>query len=164
VRADRQRWPSGLAHFFAFAALAATALSAPLAAGDSLVTRRGAVRCLDAFATPADRTEDPCNQPGASFELQDESGAVLAFRADDPRAEIFLDPRVRAMQIEVRGWLRPGETIEILSVYSIHGGRRHHLHYRCDVCDITATAPGPCWCCGADFELREEAVDEASTP
>jgi hypothetical protein len=63
---------------------------------------------------------------------------------------------VRARELELHGWRRPGGAFELLSIYSIVGGVPHHLHYRCDVCDIDATAPGPCWCCGAPFELREE--------
>jgi hypothetical protein len=52
--------------------------------------------------------------------------------------------------------------LPILAVYSMVGGIPHHLHYRCEVCNITATAPGPCWCCGAPFELREERVEPSA--
>ena len=82
-------------------------------------------------------------------------GEVVRFVAGDPRADIFTDPQVRDREVEVRGWRRPGEAIEILSVYAVKDGALHHLHYRCDVCNITTYAPGPCWCCGAPFELRE---------
>jgi hypothetical protein len=83
---------------------------------------------------------------------------------DDARAGVFADPQVREREIEVHGWRRDGGTFEVLSVYSVVGGVLHHLHYRCDVCNITASAPGPCWCCGKPFELREEPVTSATEP
>ena len=127
-----------------------------------VVALRGRVTCLDALAaTPADPAADPCNQPGARFELRISPSESVRFLAEDAKAQIFTDPRVRERELEVRGWRRPGGAFEVLSVYSIVGGQPHHLHYRCDVCDIDAYAPGPCWCCGQPFELREEAGPDA---
>jgi hypothetical protein len=129
------------------------------------VKLRGRVTCLEASSSHAaaadsseavDASDDPCDREGARFELRTPAEAVR-FLPEDPRSAIFLDPRVRAREIEVHGWRRPGG-VEILSVYSVRDGGLHQLHYRCDVCNITATAPGPCWCCGAPFELREEPV------
>jgi hypothetical protein len=140
---------------------------APLAAADppsvepagEVVALRGRVVCLDALAaTPADPAIDPCSQPGARFELRTSGGEAVRFLSGDARAEIFTDPQVRERDLEVHGWKRPDDTFEVLSVYSIVGGVLRHLHYRCDVCNITASAPGPCWCCGKPFELREEPV------
>jgi hypothetical protein len=134
----------------------------PAESKSDVVAVRGRVVCLDALsATPANPEADPCNQPGARFDLRVSPTEVVHFLAEDPKAEIFTDPQVRARDIEVHGWRRPGDGFEILSVYSIRGGVPHHLHYRCDVCNITASAPGPCWCCGAPFELREEPADDA---
>lgn len=73
---------------------------------------------------------------------------------------MFIDPRVRSQALQIEGWERPGRHLELLAVRSVKNGVLHHIHYRCDICDITATAPGPCWCCGRDFELREEPLTE----
>ena len=127
--------------------------------GGDVVVLRGRVACLDALpATPSDPATDPCDQPGARFELRVPGGEAVRFLPDDARAAIFTDSQVREREIEVRGWRRPDDAFEVLSVYSVVGGVLHHLHYRCDVCNITASAPGPCWCCGKPFELREEPL------
>ena len=83
----------------------------------------------------------------------------MTFLEEDPRAEMFIDPRIREQPLMIEGWLRQGGRIELLEVFSIKDDVLHHIHYRCDICDITATAPGPCWCCGQDFELRESPVE-----
>ncbi len=137
---------------------------APESSAD-VVVLRGRVVCLDALAaTPADPAADPCNQPGARFELRTSTGEAVGFLPEDARAGILIDPEVRTRELEVHGWRRPGGALEVLSVYSIVGGVPHHLHYRCDVCNITTSAPGPCWCCGAPFELREEPVGAQPAP
>ncbi len=130
-----------------------------------VVALRGRVVCLDALAaTPADPAADPCNQPGARFELRISPAEAVRFLPEDAKAGIFTDPAVRERELEVHGWRRPGGAFEVLSVYSIVDGVPHHLHYRCDVCNITTSAPGPCWCCGKPFELREEPAGTELEP
>ena len=139
----------------------------PAAAGASvdgdLLHLEGRAVCLENEANAADGKL--CNQPGAHFAfravaLQTGTGELYYFLEDDPKAEMFIDPRIRAQPLRIEGWLREGRRFELLSVYSIKDGHLHSIHYRCDVCDITATAPGPCWCCGREFDLREEPVSE----
>jgi hypothetical protein len=147
----------------------AALLVAPLvaAAADSegdppLVTLRGRVVCSGDARGEDAPAEDPCERPDAHYGLWVSPSETVHFLADDPRAAIFTDAAVRERELEVSGWRRPNDGFEILSVHSIIDGKAHHLHYRCDVCNITATAPGPCWCCGAPFELREVPVDSAT--
>ncbi len=144
-------WAFGLA---ALAAIATAAVEEP-------ITVQGRAVCLDpegvAISDAADaRCDDPAS--GVAFALRTGSGELYRFLADDPQAGMMVDPRVRARTLSVTGWRRGEDALEILHVYSIREGRLHDIHYRCDVCNITATAPGPCWCCGQDFELREEPV------
>ena len=141
--------------------------TAALQSSPSWTELRGRVRCVESAASlddPRNATEagalDPCNVPGASFVFEPDTGPNLRLLTADPIAGMFIDPRVRARYLALRGWKRPGGSFELLSVFSIFDGKRHRIHYRCEVCDITATAPGPCWCCGAPFELREEPTDE----
>jgi hypothetical protein len=138
--------------FASAAALAATDPADP-------VTLRGRV----ASVGTVDAEPDLCASVDARFELVTDSGERVRFLPEDPRSAIFTDRRVRERTLEIRGWRRPGGALEILSVHSIVGGRPHRIHYRCDVCNIDATAPGPCWCCGQDFELREEPVASTSS-
>jgi hypothetical protein len=85
---------------------------------------------------------------------------TFQFIPEDPRAEIFADPRVRERTLRVTGRLREGDRIEITAVQSIMDGRPHDLYYRCEVCNITAYAGGPCACCQADLEFRETPAAE----
>src|SRR5262245_40886195 len=147
-------WRRGVLAVLLSASCSAGALgAAPLPTADppstespgDVVTLRGRVVCLDALAdAPPDPEIDPCNQPGARFELRQAGGEAVRFLSDDARAGVFADPAVRERELEVRGWRREGGAFEVLSVYSMKGGVLHHIHYRCDVCNITASAPGPC--------------------
>jgi hypothetical protein len=129
-----------------------------------VVAIRGRIVCLDALApSTAAPGSDPCNQPGARFEIHGVEHETVPFVAGDPKTDIFTDPQVRERQIEVRGWRR-SDGFEILSVYAVQDGALHHLHYRCDVCNITTYAPGPCWCCGQPFELREGPAGGSPPP
>lgn len=130
--------------------------------GDATVVLRGRVLCLDPGLRPiAPPGEDSlCNEPGAArFAFATSEGERLLFLADDPRSQMFLDPEVRDKELVVEGWRRPEGRFELLHVYSIKEGRLHDLHYRCDRCNITAAGPGPCWCCGQPFELREAPLE-----
>ncbi len=124
------------------------------ARGGELTRLTGRAVCLEPLAAAAPDLV-PCDEPGARYAFETESGETVTFLEEDPRTGVFRDPRVRSQRLEVEGWLREQGRFELLSVLSIKHGERFHVHYRCDVCDITATAPGPCWCCGKDFELRE---------
>ena len=142
---------------------AAPALAATLGAAatdtSSWVEIRGRVRCVETEAASFAPGDSPCDAPGARFEFDTSDGRTFTLRPDDPKAEAFLDPVVRSRELSLRGWPRGEAEFEILSVFSWKDGQAHHVHFRCDVCDITSSAPGPCWCCGEDFELREEPVD-----
>ena len=140
-------------------ALALAASGLPQTDDPDLVALRGRAFCVDA-ASGLESTADDCDQPGVSFAFRTEDGRHLEFMEEDPKAKMFIDPRVRRQPLQIEGWLREGERFELLSIYSIKDGALYHIHYRCDVCNITATAPGPCWCCGQEFDFREEPVKE----
>jgi len=136
-------------------ATGATRAAAGSADGD-LHRFEGRAICLEKADEGA--VEPPCNEAGARYAFHAASGEVFTFLEDDPRAEMFVDPRIREQPLMIEDWLREGGRIELLEVFSIKDDVLHHIHYRCDICDITATAPGPCWCCGQEFELREWPV------
>ena len=130
--------------------------------GSELLRLRGRAFCLDP-ATNLESHSAECDQPGARFAFRALDDRLFFFLEEDPRSEMFIDPRVRSQALQIEGWERPEGQFELLAVHSIKNGVLHHIHYRCEICDITATAPGPCWCCGQDFELREEPLtDEPS--
>lgn len=106
----------------------------------------------------------PCNEPGAPYAFETSDDRVFYLIEGDPKSEVFLDPEVRRQPILLEGWIRAQQRFEIMAVYSLIDGEPHHVHYRCDVCDIDATAPGPCWCCGQDFELRQPPANVKERP
>jgi hypothetical protein len=116
------------------------------------LTLRGRVVCLNASGTPSAAEED-CDLANG-FALRTSDDTLYRFSRSDSRVEILADMRVRSQELEIAAWLRKGE-LEIVKLYSLHNGELFDVYYRCDVCNITAHTPGPCWCCRQDFELRE---------
>jgi hypothetical protein len=152
---------------FAVALLVATSLApsfaqAAIDAAEAM-TVRGHVICLDS-ALADGGGEDACNERGARFALQTTDGAIFSLLPEDPKQEMFIDPRIRARELQIHGRRRGHGRLEIINVYTIIDGELHVPHDRCDVCNITANAPGPCWCCGAEFELREPPLKETTIP
>ena len=118
------------------------------AAGDDnapLVILRGRVECLDGA----------CDTASPRFGLTAADRTRYTFLESDELAAIFLDPRVRARELQITGRLHGKDRLEIIKVKSIVGGRLHDLYYFCEVCNITAYVPGPCPCCRKELELRE---------
>ena len=117
------------------------------------ITVRGRAVCLDSAGKLA-TDEDACDAAnGFAFRADDET--LYRFVPSDKRVEMLTDPRVRGRELEIVAWLRGENRLEIIKLYSVHDGELHDIYYRCDVCNITAHTPGPCWCCWQDFELRE---------
>lgn len=111
---------------------------------------RGSVFCLDKVGQPL----SDCTGHSGPFGLETGDGSLYVFFSEDPKAAMFRDPRVREKEIEVSGWLRE-EQLEINKLRALRDGELVEIFFRCDVCNITAFSPGPCWCCRQEFELRE---------
>ncbi len=157
MSASRRAISAPIVALIALLAPVATAVPTGAAESDELRRLEGRAVCLE--KADEGSLAEVCDEPGARYAFHAAGGEVLTFLEEDPRAEMFIDPRIREQPLMIEGWLREGGKIELLEVFSIKDGVLHHIHYRCDICDITATAPGPCWCCGQDFELRERPVD-----
>jgi hypothetical protein len=72
---------------------------------------------------------------------------------------MFSDPRVRQQELQITGRLNPTGQVEVTKVRSVKEGRLYDIYYFCDVCNITAYAPGPCACCRREYELRETPIE-----
>jgi hypothetical protein len=114
------------------------------------VELRGRAVCLE---VSGDR--QPCGGDSERFALETADGALHAFPPGDLLAAIFKDARVRERELAVRARPRPDGTAEIIKVYSVKHGQLHDMYYYCEVCAITAYAPGLCPCCRREMELRE---------
>jgi rubrerythrin len=73
----------------------------------------------------------------------------------DTSTAIFTDGRVRQRELQVTARLDSKSQLEIIRVQSIKEGKLYNLYYFCEICNITAYAPGPCPCCGNELEFRE---------
>jgi hypothetical protein len=135
------------------AAQAAEGPSAVDARRGQTVELRGHVVCVGETGRPQE-----CADDARRFALRDAAGRLHPFLESDPLAAIFQDRRVRDRELVVRARTRPDESLEIVKVYSIKEGKLHDLHYFCEVCNITAYAPGLCPCCRREMELRETPV------
>ncbi len=122
------------------------------------VNIRGSIVTLDQSenAYPAELKDDLTVLP--LFGMNTVDGKLYLFLPEDPKTKIFTDPRIRERELQVKAWKRSENQLEIIDVYSVRDGEVYDLYYRCDLCNITTDAPGPCWCCQREFELRETSL------
>lgn len=113
-----------------------------------LVILRGRVNCL----SPA------CDAASGGFEFATAAGRHYTFLEGDELALIFNDPRVRSRELQISARLRAKDRLEIIKVKSVVNGRLHDLYYFCEVCNITAYAPGPCPCCRDELKFFEKPL------
>jgi hypothetical protein len=133
--------------------LAASAPGEPAAAAGQTSDFRGRVACLD----QAGQRQD-CGPAAPRFALETADGKLHPFLASDPLAAIFEDPRVRGQEVVVKARPRPDGAVQIVKVYSVKQGKLHDVHYFCEICNITAYAPGLCPCCRREMDLKETPV------
>jgi hypothetical protein len=114
------------------------------------VELRGRAVCVDAAGH-----RQACGRDPERFALESADGALHPFAPEDVLAAIFKDARVRDRDLAIRARPRADGVLEIVKVYSVKQGKLHDVHYYCEVCAITAYAPGPCPCCRREMELRE---------
>jgi hypothetical protein len=123
-------------------------------------TVQGVLHCLySGGSTHPAKSEHDCEMDGGRYVLITSQGVMHLFDPSDQRALIFREPRVRDKILRVHGQLSDNG-LTIVNLYSISDGVPYRMYYRCEVCNITAYAPGPCWCCQEDFEFRETPVTD----
>lgn len=122
-----------------------------------LAVIQGRAVCLDASGRPNESLFD-CNDPSARFAVVDRDAKLHNFVPTDIGTAIFTDARVRQRELQVTARLDSKGQLEVIRVQSIKAGKLYNLHYFCEICNITAYAPGPCPCCGRELEFRETPV------
>ncbi len=100
----------------------------------------------------------PC-PPGSELVFRTEDGRRFSLSEKDPRKAIFEDGRVRNELLRITARQDEEGRLALLLVHTLKNGRMYLPHYFCQVCNITAFAPGPCWCCQAEFEFREKEIE-----
>jgi hypothetical protein len=129
--------------------------------GGSLAILRGRVECTDAQGKSVAPMFD-CKD-GSTFVLTTSGGKRYGFVSGDVETAVFTDGRVRQRDLQITAKLHEGDRLELVKVQSIRGGQLYDIYYFCELCNITAYAPGLCPCCRATLEFRETLATEKSS-
>jgi len=119
------------------------------------ITVKGEVVCTDPTQADARLTANDCKAGKGRYALKSTSGQLHLFLPEDPRAEIFRDPRLWNRTLRITGRVRQGNQLEIINLRAVKGGELFDVYYRCEVCNITTYSDGPCPCCQDPVEYRE---------
>lgn len=133
----------------------ALCLPAPATPPGADITVEGEVVCRDAVRADLALSAEECRAGKGRYALQSTSGELHYFLPEDPRAEIFRDPRLWNRRLRITGRVREGNRLEIVELRAVKGGQLYDVYYRCEVCNITTYADGPCPCCQDPLEYRE---------
>ena len=92
--------------------------------------------------------------------LKTDDGKVFTLVKDDASRKFFLDDRLLRRPMKFTAVQVPGTQILVLTqAQSILKGKLHDVDYWCEKCQLSATEPGLCKCCGKLVELRELPVE-----
>lgn len=127
--------------------------------GGREITVSGRVACLDIEGKRLPPEQD-CDKEAPRYELLTAEKQRFRFAADDQLATMFAESRVRRMELQIKGLLHDKDRIELVKIQARRGGRLYDIFYYCGICEITAYAAGPCFCCTNPFEFREVPTRE----
>jgi hypothetical protein len=102
-----------------------------------------------------DEPETKNGQSSARFSFKTVDGKVYKFLATDRATAMFTDPQVRSRELQITAVEHSTGELELIKILSVKDGKLFDIFYFCDVCTITAYAPGACPCCYGKFELKE---------
>jgi hypothetical protein len=114
------------------------------------VVIRGRVVCSDASGA-----EGASDCAGGLIEVRAVDGKTFVVSSTDPMADMLSDSRVRSRDLQITAWVKSKNQVEVIKIQSVKQGKIYDLYYFCEVCNITAYAPGLCPCCRKDLEFRE---------
>jgi len=91
--------------------------------------------------------------------LAAEDGKTYPLIKDAGSRMFFKDPKMLKRQVQLTGRVVGNvKMLQVLSVRTVVNGKLHEPYYWCDLCKIKRFEPGPCDCCNAPLEFREEPV------
>jgi hypothetical protein len=92
----------------------------------------------------------------AGVALVTADGAVYTLVKDDASRLLFLDKQLHDRDVRLTARLLPGTRIlKVERVQAVKAGKLFDVDYWCENCQLAATEPGKCKCCGGDTALRE---------
>jgi|SRR5262249_10739326 len=134
-----------------------TSLSAPWVPSQSAnkqVVLVGRASCVEPSGRVVPDGED-CPIESVKFLFHSRDGSTYSFVPDDALTAMFTDHRVRQRELQITAWERQKGQLELVAVQSLKNGKLYDIYYYCDICNITAYAPGPCPCCRRELEFKE---------
>lgn len=88
--------------------------------------------------------------------LVTDKGDVFTLVKDDASRKLFLDSTLHNRAVKLTAVKLPGtQVLKVEKVQTVKDGKVFDVDYWCDQCQLAATQPGKCICCGSDVVLRE---------
>jgi rubrerythrin len=123
------------------------------------ITVRGRMVCLDASGNQfAGQRHCDLHKERSGFVTGE--GKLFTFWHEDSTGGMRTDPRVSKDQLQLTARLRVNDQLETIRIQAVRDGKLYDVYYFCDVCNITAYAPGPCPCCYQELEFIERPATD----
>lgn len=91
--------------------------------------------------------------------LVTDDGTIYTLVKDDVSRLLFLDKQFQDRQVQLTANRLAGtQILQVTTVQTLKDGKLHDVFYWCENCQLAATEPGPCKCCGAETALFEAPV------
>lgn len=92
----------------------------------------------------------------AGVALVTAEGTVYTLVKDEKTRLLFLDQQLQNREVRLTARVLPGtHVLQVEQVQTVKGGKAFNVDYWCEQCQLEATEPGPCKCCGGETILRE---------
>lgn len=97
----------------------------------------------------------------AGVALVTAGGEVFTLVKDDASRLLFLDTDLHDREVRLTAVKLPGTaTLQVQKVQTLKDGKAFDVDYWCDQCQLAATQPGKCICCGSEVVRRERPVKD----
>jgi hypothetical protein len=90
----------------------------------------------------------------AGISLEGDDGTSHPLIEDAGSRMLFLDSRLRDRPVRLTA-IAGTRGLQVVHVQTITHDGICDVDYFCDICRISLTEPGPCYCCGEETKLRE---------
>ncbi len=96
--------------------------------------------------------------------LETDDGQIIPLLKDARGRGFMLDDRLRNRPMELLVRRYEGlPVVQVITVYTLHDGRKFELDYWCDICAIAMYELKVCECCQGPSRLREREVKETKS-
>lgn len=151
--------------FFTFAALLGSfsASAAPPATAPAAPANAEKPQAIDGKVVPlAEALKKLGAKPDADtagVALVTADGTVFTLVKDAKSRLLFMDKQLHNRDVRLTAKVLPGtRVLHVETVQTVKDGKVFNVDYWCENCQLEASEPGPCKCCGAETVLRELPV------